>query len=390
MVQNMQAISKVPKNETMFRNPQSANEFPYWGFFSRKELLQEKGKLLMMDVDFKRRCSLGCPECFRKQNPLDDDVKKDLRPEFLIGQIIGAKKLGLRSIKVCGAGEPFENAGFLEFLRTMSGEGIGVAIFTKGHVLGSDEKARRHFGHLGFGNALDLCRELYSLKTSIMLSFSSFTPEIADMRVGGVQGYSKERDAALMNLVEVGFNSQSPTRLMLCANPVMKDNYGEALSIYTFARERNIYPLLTALMTCGKQVDREFLSLHDISAEQKIALWTDIYSYNIRTGLQTLEQIDAEGISPMPGTHPCNQIATGMYLTAKGSVTLCTGYGIKIADIEEGLDDAWRRVRDFWENVSRGKDCGYNCSCPPKDGITIPGNLYSEVLRRLKFGIGGG
>ena len=380
------SIPAIPKNNAMFQQPATANVLPYWGFFAQREIQENKGKLLMMDIDFGRHCSRNCPTCFRKINILDDAPEDDLAFEQLNSSLIAAKEMGLVSVKICGAGEPFENGRFFEFLQRMSVENIGVAIFTKGHVLGDDRLIERHFGHLGFKNALDFCKELRKLKTTIMLSFQSFYPEIQDFLVGGIAGHTLVRNKALENLVAAGFNQGIPTRLALCSNPITKQNYPEIFDIYKFARERNIYPVTAVLMTSGKQIGRGFLMENDINAEQKLSLWTRIYSYNINRGLQTLKQIQEEGVSVLPGVHPCNQVAVGLYLTANGNVTICPGYNFTIGNIKhESLKVLWQKTQGVWNEIAGNKYGGqFNCHCPPKDGNSIPLNLYAEVLRRLE------
>ncbi|MEW6328509.1 MAG: radical SAM protein [Candidatus Micrarchaeota archaeon] len=388
-------VPQIPKNDAMFRNTSMANEFPNWGFFSEEKLRKSKGKLLMMDIDFGNNCSLHCPTCFRRESVLDEGPMRDLTPEELTKFIINAKKFGLETVKICGAGEPFENKGFFEFLREMNKNNIGVGIFTKGHVIGNDEETRKHFEYLGFKNALDFCKALYELKTSVMLSFQSFYPERQDKLVGGTTGYTEIRNMALSNLVEAGFNSATPTRLALCSNPIVKENAEEIYDIYVFARERNIYPVTAALMTSGMQFTDKFLKFVDISTEEKIKLWFDIYSYNIEHGLQTLSQVEKEGISALPGIHPCNQIAydekapRGIYLTLNGNVTACPGYSTPLGNIRlEPLELILKRVAKFLEDMTHGRcDNKFNCHCPPKYK-TLPERMFEEVIKRLreKFG----
>lgn len=385
-------LAAIPKNKAMFGNPTQANEFPYWGFFSREKLRESRGKLLMMDVDFGRKCSLKCPSCFRKMSLLDEKEKGDLNSQELTDTILQAKELGLESIKICGAGEPFENRGIFELLRRMTINGIGAAIFTHGAVLGSDEWVRKQFGHLGFSNALEFCKELKSMKVSIMLNFDSVSPSLQDKLVGNVANYAALRDNALANLVSAGFTDSSPTRLAVVDSPLTRENYGEAYSVYKFARERNIYPVVCYMMTSGKQIDSAFLAKEDIPSEKKISLWTKIYSYNIRNGIQTLQQIENEGISALAGTHPCNQVASGMYLTARGVVTLCPGFTVTFGNVrQETVEEIWAKVQEFWNSISKGAyGDNFNCHCPPKDGVTIPQQLYHEVLSRLREKFGNG
>lgn len=369
-------IPNIPK---LFENqfPKDyQNTFPNWGFFSKEEVEQNKSKLLMLDIDFGRYCSLNCPGCFRKSNVVDDIQAGDMNFEEIVSVIDQALPLGLKSIKICGAGEPTENTRFLEFVREMTKRDVGIAIFTKGQVLGSDDKTAQFYSKYGINSALDLCQELYQLKTSVMLSFQSFDTEVQDALVGK-SGHALIRNQALENLVKTGFNSAHRNRLCLTNAPITKANADEVFDIYTYARERNIYPIIAVSMVSGKQLDYEFLKKHDLDEKQKIDLWAKIYAWNIEHGIQTLEQIQAERISAMPGSHPCNQIGYGLYVTLKGEVVRCPGYTKSLGNIRtESLQSIWEKSQQF-----SGR---FNCGCPPKEGITIPNDLYQKVIEELE------
>jgi len=359
------------------------NTMKYFGFFAKEEIEKNKGKLLMLDIDFGRYCSLNCPACFRKSNIVDDIAEDDLTYDELIKIIDEAKILGLQMIKICGAGEPTQNSRFLPFIEEMTKKDIGVAVFTKGQVLGNDEQAKRFNQQYGINSAKELCQRLAKLKVSFMLSFQSFDLEKQDEFVGDVKGHALIRNQALLNLVEAGFNDSIPTRLSLEPGPITRKNYQEVFDIYTYARRRNIYLITNLLMTSGKQIDNNFLAEYDFSKEAKIDLFTDIYSWNIENGLQTLNQVKKEGISCMPGIHPCNQVACGLYVTAKGNVVGCPGFG-ELEDIEGNIRK--ESIKEIWEKSKNKKLYAgkFNCFCPPKDGLTIPRELYSEVLKRLE------
>ncbi|MFC1752390.1 radical SAM/SPASM domain-containing protein [Thermoproteota archaeon] len=365
------------------------NRIQYFGFFTRQEIEDNSGKLLILDIDFGRYCSLKCPTCFRKSNRVDDIQEGDLGYEELIEIIDQARELGLQSVKICGAGEPTQNSRFLQFIRDMTKRDIGVAVFTKGQSLGDDEQAMI-FNETGYGitSAQELCNELSKLKVSFMLSYQSFDTDKQDRLVGDVKGHALVRNQALVNLVKAGFNNHNPTRLALELGPIIKENYDEIFDLYVFARQRNIYLIPNLLMVSGKQINKEFLDKYDPTENQDLDLFTKIYSWNIDTGLQTLEQIKKEGISCMPGIHPCNQIACGLYVTANGNVVGCPGFG-ELQHIEgnvrkEKLKDIWLRSENY--NLRRGI---FNCKCPPKDGITISHGLYSLVLKNLEKKYGG-
>lgn len=351
------------------------NVIQYWGFFSRKEILQNQGKLLMLDVDFGRSCSLHCPTCYRRKNPVDSSGTRDLTYDELLNVIDEARTLGLQSVKICGAGEPTEDRRFLQFVQDMTQRGIGVACFTKGQVLGSDSETNRIFG---IDSAFTLCQQLFGLKVSFMLSWQSFRPAIQDAIVGK-SGHSYIRDQVFDNLVRAGFNKPLPTRLSLNSNPITKQNIHEIFNLYVFARKQNILPVTAVHMVSGEQYKNpHFLSKFDVSDQHKIELWTRIYAWNIENGIHTMKNISDEGISALPGISPCNQIACGMYITANGNVVSCPGSNVIEGNVRE------KPLKEIWEASENKKRAGiFNCYCPPKDGITIPDDLYHQVLKNL-------
>jgi MoaA/NifB/PqqE/SkfB family radical SAM enzyme len=376
----MKIIPDIPKKFGGKFPKDFKNTIPYWGFFTKEELEENKGKLLTLDIDFGRYCSLNCPYCFRKSNVVDDFSKTgDLAYDELISVIDDARKLGLRSVKICGAGEPTQNKYFYRFVNDMTERGVGVAVFTKGQVLGSDEETKKFYSQHGINSAKELCEKLRELKVSVMLAFQSFDDKLQEKMVGDIKGYTGVRNNALENLVEAGFTDSNPTRLALCSNPITKTNYKEIYDIYVYARERNIYPVSAVLMTSGKQLDNQFLNENDITDKEKIELFTKIYDYNLKNGIQTIEQLEEEGISVLPGIHPCSQIACGLYVTAKGIVVGCPGFTEKEGNVKkEKLEEIWKRSRNFKRKGT------FNCRCPPKDGKTIPMRLYKEVLNKLR------
>lgn len=208
------------------------NTVQYWGFFEREKLEVNQDCLLMLDLDFGRKCSLHCPSCFRKQNPVDDKYQSDLTYHQLLNVIYEARSLGLQTVKICGAGEPLEQPELLEFARELTSIGVGLSIFTKAHVLGDDRWVEKLFGAQGISSAIRLCEEFFKLKTSFLVSFQSAYPKVQDNLVGGVIGYSLKRNRGLEVLCEVGFNTTEPTRLALCTNPLMQQNYDEILTLY--------------------------------------------------------------------------------------------------------------------------------------------------------------
>jgi MoaA/NifB/PqqE/SkfB family radical SAM enzyme len=376
----------IPKIPVVFKGkfPKDfINDVDGWSF-PRDKLKKNKGKILTLDIDLGKTCSLNCPHCFRRDNKFKNSDVTEMSYEEVLDVVKQAKELGLESVKFLGAGEPFENPRFLEFLKELKKMQIKPLIFTKGHVIGDDELAKKYFSHEGIKNSEQLVERLKELGARILLGFNSFNTEIQDAMVGGIKGYTLKRNRALELLARAGFNKHNPTHLCIATNPVTKMNYNEIFEIYTWGRVRNLYVIVCPTMVAGRARSREFQKRITPSREKLIQLYVKIYKFNIEKGIQTLEDLKRDGISSYAGGAPCNQVACGMYVRLDGTVLRCPGDDITIfGNIrKESLKSIWFKSENF-------KRAGtYNCHCPPKDGKTIPKDLYTEVLKRLEEELG--
>jgi MoaA/NifB/PqqE/SkfB family radical SAM enzyme len=374
----MKSISELP--EVYRRFPLGyVNDIRGWAF-DRRTIKENVGKLLTLDIDYGSTCTLNCPSCFRKNNSIDARSERTLGFDDLANIVREAKQLGLRSVKFLGAGEPFENHGLLEFLRFLKSEDVIPLIFTKGHVIGDDRLVKRYFGYLGISTGEALVDALYDCDVSIMLGFNSFDDKLQAKLVGAPIEYVAARNRSLFMLVDRGFATSNPTRLALAANPITKWNISEAFEIYRWGRLRNFYVIVTPTMISGRARKTATWNAITPSYNELVQLYANIYRFNIETGLQSLQQIQEEGISPYAGGHPCNQVSTGMYVTLGGTVLSCPGSEIAI----EG--DLWTTsLADIWEKSNNRARAGtFNCRCIAKDGKSIPDGFYDDVLLSLE------
>jgi len=352
------------------------NDIKGWGF-SESVIKSNAGKLLTLDIDFGSRCSLNCPICFRKNNSVDN-YYRELPFDKLVEIVTEAKKLGLRSVKFLGAGEPLENSKILDFLRILKDLDIIPVIFSKTGIIGDDQTISNLFSEYGIRTSLQLAKELYDCGCSVIIGFNSFDDDIQSQMVGNGHDFIGKRNRSVELLVDAGFNSSNPTRLALGVNPIIKLNYNEAFEIYKWARLRNIYAIITPTMVSGRAKDKIWES-NTPTPDELIKLYTDIYRFNIETKLMTLEQIRREGISAYAGGHPCNQVAAGLYITLNGVVLSCPGN----ESLTEG--NIWESpLKEIWANsdnyIRRG---AFNCHCIAKDGKSIPTELYDVVMHNL-------
>ncbi len=354
------------------------NDIRGWAF-DEATIRANVGRLLTLDLDFGAVCTLNCPSCFRKNNVVDALSSRTLGFDDLTRLVREAKPLGLRSVKFLGAGDPFENFRFLEFLRFLKDEEIIPLIFTKGHVLGDDSLVERHFGYLDVRTGEQLAAEIDACGASIMLGFNSFDDRTQAKLVGAPVSYVWARNRALELLVARGMNRTNPTRIALAANPITKANIAEAFDIYKWGRRRGFYVIVTPTMISGRARKDATWKAITPSFEELVELYSRIYDFNIEAGLQTLAQIESQGISAYAGGHPCNQVSTGLYVTLGGTVLSCPGDVSIEGDVwTKGIETIWETSQNY---ARRGT---FNNGCIAKDGKSIPAGLYEAVLDRVR------
>lgn len=397
----MNNLEEIPKIFSENFPSNYINSVAYWGNFKESELHQknEDGiqKLLHLDIDRGNTCSLCCPHCFRRDNNFDLNITENfLNDEEIIGYLKEAKALGLQSIKILGRGEPFEDSGFIGFLRKLKNLNIKTAIFTKGHVLGSNELIKKFNYQYGITDGNELALELKKLEVSILLGFNSFNNEMQNEFVGAshskIHNYTELRNNALKLLIDNGFNdyiSGQETKLAMIAAPIKPENINEIFSIYKWGRQRNIYVVSCPSNLSGKGINEteRVNSIKDY-IPNLINLYTKIYIWNIENKLQTLDDFIYSGVSLYPGCHPCNQTAAGMYLSLSGKVIRCPGR----ADMSSTFSEDIRKdggIKNVWfnsENYKRAQGNGFNFHCPARDLAndenisSLPSNFYQKIF----------
>lgn len=354
-------------------------------------------KLLTLDIDFGNKCSLSCPHCFRKSsnfksghNTISLDEIKDI--------ILQGKEIGLKYLKILGAGEPFENPELIPFIEFVDSLNIVLAIFTKGHIIGNDDKVLHYFGKYGFKDSKSLFKFLKEKNVSILLGFNSFNEELQADFIGAEtesdkHNYILSRNRALELSIEHGFNEviNNKTRLALICAPIKPENIDEVLDIYKFSRTQNIYSLNcpTALSGLGKieYVRTNKLMDSKVYIEKLQSLYIDIYSWGIESGYLSIEDIQKYGISLYAGGHPCNQVAAGMYITLNGKVARCPGRDDESFIIENDVRS--KPLKEIWMNSKNyhlaAQERKYNYRCIARDGHLFknPSKFYGDIEKAI-------
>lgn len=379
-------------------NPNIINNVIGWGI--PKEQLHSKlpdgtYQLQTLDIDFGTKCSLHCPHCFKSKFNQGETHGNALTFEDTKNIIFQAKELGLKSIKILGAGEPFENKDFLDFLRFNTSLGIHTCVFTKGHVLGNDDLAKKYNKKYSITTARELAEELYRLKTSILLGYNSFE-EDTQLAFCGVPksnkfDYFTYRNNTLNLLTDVGFNKSHPnkaTRLALICAPYKLSNIDEVFDIYKFGRKQNIYVAIcpSTVSGMGHYEQEQIRKRSGEFYERSIDLYKKIYVWAIRNQYIAKEDFVRDGVSLYPGAHVCNQVAAGLYIIWDGKVMVCPGLDGAEAIVHDDVRN--KPLKDIWLhsiNYKRAANIDkFNFQCIAREKELFNSeNFYSIVYYKV-------
>lgn len=303
-----------------------------------------------------------------------------------------------RHVKFLGPGELLMNPQLFEILDKYEKRNVGIGIFTKGAILGSDDLAQKYQGM----SAKELTERLARYRNvSLVFSFQSFnyslqdeivTTREEDGTIKGLTNYSEIRERAIDNILGSEFYEDGVTNRVAMINaPIIPENIDESFKIYEFWIQRGTPVIMTPSMVSGKgcgQLEKQSKTL-DIEKWNKklIDLYAKVYDFNVNMGIQTDEEIKEEGISCYGGHAPCNQASTGLYVRANGYVQMCPGRFDRetfFGDLED------KTLKEIWDNSSnkrRGITNPHNLvnnQCPAKDGLAFPKGFYKQVMERYR------
>jgi len=347
---------------------------------------------LSQRAEEKYECEIGCKHCFEcktdTNNPLMTfDELKDI--------IKNAKLLGLEATKFLGPGELLHNTKLFEILDFFEEQNIKIGIFTKGIILGDDELAQKLFKL----SAQDFCKKLLSYKcVRLLIGFISSDPETEYKRLQtSIEKFSEKRNRGIENMVALGMNKDPQCqRMALMCLPVLQDNVDEALEIFQWGIKRNMPVIVAPTMISGKGLEMPEIQNDDFKNRDLVDLFANIYSWLIKQGIMTINQIEQEGISPY-GSDPCNQSICGMFIRKDGRIQACPGnessafrYSHDIR--KDDLKTVWKNSMGYKlrkELVEAGKiTITQPCYAKTEGELvpkgSIPENFYRLVIDKIK------
>ncbi len=327
--------------------------------FSEAEVSEAiKGdKPLLLTLYTPAICNARCPSCFiTNTDPdyLELSTKDDVRI------IHEAAEMGIRSIKISGAGEPLIFADLINIIDQCANESIIPVIYTNGSTLGDDTLCENIYKM----KSIELIRFLMSRNCSIVYKCNSFSVDTQDYLLG-VKGLSANTYKGLLNLMLMGYNDNQRLALQTIITPY---NFDEIVQLYRFARKNNITPYFETVLKKGDAKNNTDLYLSDEQIR-------DIF---IKLCEMDMEEFGIEWF-PVPSYvgFQCTELGYALLIDNFGYAKYCPGIWKSIANIHDmSLKEIWESdtAKAFRARVNKpmgGKcsecihkkegKCGYGC-----------------------------
>jgi len=295
----------------------------------------ENNTMLLIDVETSNVCNLACPYCFRDIYGGHKTLENELNLNERLDLLRQAKKLGCKTIKITGSGEPLIDKFFWKMVSYANELGMTVISFTNGMVI--DKR---------------IAKRLFELDISLIVKCNSMKPEIEDVLVGR-RGYAKRRNKSLSYLMEIGFNKIKPTRLGL-DTILTTSNKNDILNLFKFCRENNIFPLFRPFMPIGGALR---VKEWEISKEKTLKIYKKARKID-----KTILGIEYNQILPYIGGVFCRQLHYAVYVNILGEVFPCTGSKKLLGNIKKDS------LKQIWNNkiAKKIRNTPYN-GCPLRE-----------------------
>lgn len=265
-------------------------------------------------IEVLKDCNKHCIFCFQSAGGIVEE-EGTLKIEEYVSILTQAKEIGVTTIGIPGAGEPFYGRNIeltRKIIQFCTQNNMQTVIFTAGDNL--DDK---------------LIEELNQPNISLMIKYNSTKPKLQDKLVG-LRSYTIARKLNLKKLMNAGFNKYDEnknSRLGLVTS-VMTENYEEIPEIFRYCRDNQIIPDFDPLMLKGKGATCGLCE-------------NDEKTKNM---FETLQKIDKEEygfewlLSPTYIAGNCERYKQHLYIDRFGNVSPCLGANlneIKLGNLKE-------------------------------------------------------
>lgn len=381
--------------------PAGPNENKIQGWwYSDEEIIEanKKGEMLTLDLDVGSACHYNCSFCFAKTHRINSDVEKETsKLKNILDEAAG---LGVKSIKIVGAGEPTLFPNLLNVVDYANNEhGIQSIIFTTGDIFGNDNLASKVYGKRGIKSGKDLAKRFYDANASLIVKYMTFDRDKEKAFCGVNDETLDNKVEGLINLFETGFASSNTTRLGIdflmlkgikqANGTYIEGNSDEAVEAFELFNKYNIFSVLNTSMDCGGTRLDEKLSVGPIALSKQDAynVAKKLYSFCREKRIPFDERISPYFLAPA-----CSQLNHGMYISQDRNVKSCPGQPLTKEDIAEGKVDASIGVYEkngdlqkIWDSNPDKKACIAH-KCPSRCGRTYFSNFEEKIKESLKGG----
>lgn len=303
------------------------------------------GSLQSLWIELPPYCNLACSYCYACGGEMRDRTELLTRENY-IRILDEAKKMGVDSIGIPGAGEPFYGSNCeltMWLLKQCAERGMYVTLFTTGEFI-----------------TPELANTLFELPVEVMLKGNTLDPTYQDRFVSNpaknrhIHGYGEKRNRAIEILMDAGFNNRESAQKfgresrMALVTSIMTDeeenglsNIDEVADIYRFCRDRNIIADIDTILKRGRALEC------GLSAGDK----------RIMEVLVNLRQIaideygDKEAsLSSTYVETVCDRFHHHLYIDVTGRIRPCIGAmdvdlgNIKNSTLKEAWDSKERRI----------------------------------------------
>lgn len=323
----------------------------------------KQGELLKLVTHTSNVCNLSCPGCFvnRPGDNVSEKRKARGKDEMSFGtqiQLIEeARKMGVKTIDIVGAGEPTLDPHFSDLIDKIEELGMKAVVFTHGATRFFQRENLEKYKH----KPISFFIKLWSLDQERMNHYVR----------GSLQNYAHLRDEAIENLRELDFmdgqsfeldGTQRKNTRVGADILVMKSNLEEIPDIFRFCRKNNIMPLIKTYIPQGPtKLDHESGVFEGLSKEEQEQLKSDaVFPDEFAKLRKELEKIDGEefGNTNLPVFYPqavfCTQSAGSIYVTINGDILSCVGTSTKYDRYVPDTESLSRAIKERIETVGLG------------------------------------
>ncbi|MCX6168705.1 MAG: radical SAM protein [Ignavibacteriales bacterium] len=308
--------------------------------FSKTDLTEAIAgdKILGLGLELTRQCNLKCVYCYANSGK---PLKNELTYEELLKTVDEATLLGVKKIGIIGGGEPLLYENLKNLINYIFQRGISISLFTNGVLI---DKEWASF--------------LYDKGVSIVHKLNSFDKKVQD-KLCGVKGSFEQIQNSLNILMGIGYPTAN--HKLSIETVILKENISELPSIWRWARNNKIIPVVERLTPFGRSTKL----LNKCSTE------------DIKNLFEKLSKIDMEEFNikwlphpPFAGTRGCYHHYYALYITSNGEIQPCSGVTVSLGNIRtRKISDALRsrtitELRHIGESIKgKCKICEYANVC---------------------------